>query len=317
MPVPNVFISSTFYDLRYIRENLQFFVRSLGYNPILNERGAVYYDPGENAADSAVAEVANCQIYVVVIGGRFGSELPNSSHSVTNAEYKEAVRQKIPVFGLVEHGVLADYQVWQANRERTDESATIIYPNVEDERVFEFIDEVRTQSTNNALFPFRDFEDIQAYLRQQWAGMLYSFLLSRNQAERVEETLSALEMVGRRVEVLSQGILESVGSAEAKATAEMYDLMLGSKAVQDMSSLGLRPTPQDILDCEDFFACNERLGGHWDVQPEDADITYNTSYSEKEGKMSFERASAVKADYQELREKLSGISSRLADASQD
>lgn len=315
MPAPNVFVSSTFYDLRYIRENLEFFVRSLGYNAILSERGAIYYNPDRDAASSAVAEVANCQIYVLVIGGRFGSEFPDASQSVTNEEYKEAIRHKVPVFALVEHGVLADYQVWQANRERGDEQGPIIYPNVDDERVFEFIDEVRTQSVNNALFPFRDFEDIQTYLRRQWAGMLYSFLLSRNQTERVEETLNALEMVGRRVEVLSKGILESVGSAEAKATAEMYDLMLGSSAVQDMSRLGLRPTPQDILQSEDFLECTERLGGVWEVQPEDADVDYNTSYSAGEGKMSFFYAKGVRRDYEELREKLQAIADRLSEAS--
>ncbi len=45
MPAPRVFISSTLYDLKYIRENLKFFVRSFGYEPVLSEEGAIFYDP--------------------------------------------------------------------------------------------------------------------------------------------------------------------------------------------------------------------------------------------------------------------------------
>jgi len=306
MPAPTVFISSTFYDLRYIRENLEFFVRSLGYNPILSEKGSIYYDPERSAANAAVAEVASCQLFVLVIGGRFGTE-GDSGHSVTNAEYKEAVRQEIPIFALVEQGAYSDYDVWRANVSPEGETPTINYPNVDDPRVLEFIDEVRHQTINNALFPFRDFEDIQTYLRQQWSGMLHSFLLRRNEEKRVEETLGALERIGRRVEVLSRQILESVGSAEAKATAQMYDLLLGSAAVQDMTTLGLRPSPSDVLEHESFFECTESLGGHWEVQPEDADIEYNTSFFGNQGKMSFSRASAVKEDYQRLRQELTSL----------
>ena len=37
MAVPRVFVSSTCYDLKYIRENLKYFIRSLGYEPVLSE----------------------------------------------------------------------------------------------------------------------------------------------------------------------------------------------------------------------------------------------------------------------------------------
>src|ERR1044071_3588055 len=139
MPAPNVFISSTFYDLRYIRENLEYFVKSLGYNPVLSERGSVYYDPEHSAANAAVAEVSNCQLFVLIIGGRFGTEIPDADHSVTNAEYKEAVRRKTPVFALVEQGAYADYDVWRANFDRDPDGPPIAYPNVDDARVLEFI----------------------------------------------------------------------------------------------------------------------------------------------------------------------------------
>lgn len=40
---PRIFISSTFYDLKYIREDLANFVRSYGYEPVLFEDGDIGY----------------------------------------------------------------------------------------------------------------------------------------------------------------------------------------------------------------------------------------------------------------------------------
>jgi hypothetical protein len=116
MATPRVFVSSTLYDLRYIRENLKFFIRTLGYDPVLNEEGTIFYDPRAHVQDACLTEIPNCQLFILVIGGRYGSSFKDSDKSITNTEYTEAVRHKIPIFALVEHGVLADYQLYQANR---------------------------------------------------------------------------------------------------------------------------------------------------------------------------------------------------------
>ena len=44
MARPRVFISSTFYDLKYIRQDLENFVKQLGYEPVMNERGTITYE---------------------------------------------------------------------------------------------------------------------------------------------------------------------------------------------------------------------------------------------------------------------------------
>lgn len=43
MAKPRVFISSTFYDLRQVRQDLDQFIMSLGYEPIRNEEGDIPY----------------------------------------------------------------------------------------------------------------------------------------------------------------------------------------------------------------------------------------------------------------------------------
>jgi hypothetical protein len=41
MARPRVFISSTYYDLKYIRGGLEAFVKQTGYDPILFEKGDI------------------------------------------------------------------------------------------------------------------------------------------------------------------------------------------------------------------------------------------------------------------------------------
>ena len=41
MARPRVFISSTYYDLKYIRGGLEAFVRQTGYDPVLFEKGDI------------------------------------------------------------------------------------------------------------------------------------------------------------------------------------------------------------------------------------------------------------------------------------
>ena len=95
MAFPRVFVSSTCYDLKYIRENLKYFIRRLGYEPVLSEEGSVFFDPNLHTHDACIAEVPNCHMFVVIIGGRFGAQFKGETHSITNAEYREAVRLKI------------------------------------------------------------------------------------------------------------------------------------------------------------------------------------------------------------------------------
>jgi hypothetical protein len=47
MARPRVFISSTFYDLKQVRSELERFVKEMGYEPVLNERGHIAYGKDE------------------------------------------------------------------------------------------------------------------------------------------------------------------------------------------------------------------------------------------------------------------------------
>lgn len=52
MAKPRVFISSTFYDLRQIRADIDQFLRGLGYDAIRNEEGSIPYGKDERLEEN-------------------------------------------------------------------------------------------------------------------------------------------------------------------------------------------------------------------------------------------------------------------------
>ena len=119
MAVPRVFLSSTCYDLAEVRDSLRSFIESNGFEPCLSERGDVFYHPDFHTHESCVNEISHCQLFVLLIGGRFGGNyVADISKSVVNAEYSAAKKLNIPVFTFVKRGVLEDDRVYQKNRSK-------------------------------------------------------------------------------------------------------------------------------------------------------------------------------------------------------
>jgi hypothetical protein len=173
---PRVFISSTYYDLKYVRSSLEQFVDSLGFDAILSEKGAVAFAPDAPLDESCYREVQNSDIYVLMIGGRYGSEASQNRtsepktfydryESITKLEFKAAVERDIPIYVLIERSVYAEYSTYLRNRDRTD----IVYAHVDSANVFRFIEEVLAQPRNNPVQPFDRFSEIEIWLREQWS----------------------------------------------------------------------------------------------------------------------------------------------------
>lgn len=262
MAIPRIFVSSTCYDLKYIRENLKYFIRNLGYEPVLSDDGGVFYDPSTHTHDSCLIEVPNCQLFVLIIGGRFGGEYKDDDISITNKEYREAVKKKIPVFTLIEQAVYSDHHVYIKNRENDKiDNSKILYPSIDKkpEKIFKFIDEVRSQNTNNAIAPFSDFADIENYLRQQWAGMMFSFLIRDNENKRNEDIMARILEINNNIEFLSKQLLKELGTKESNMLSKLYELMIGWKIIKVLQIFGIKPNPIGILEYNTFQEYNNHL----------------------------------------------------------
>ena len=92
MAKPRVFISSTFYDLRLVRLELDKFLESIGYEPIRNEEGDIAYGSNESLQNYCYKEISNIDIFISIIGNRFGSiSEGNKERSISNMELKTAM----------------------------------------------------------------------------------------------------------------------------------------------------------------------------------------------------------------------------------
>ncbi len=230
MANPRVFISSTCYDLSEVRDALVEFIASFGFEAVLSERGDVFYHPDIHTHDSCLNEVGNCQLFVLIIGGRFGgSYAADTSKSIVNAEYSAARSEKIPVFTFVKHNVLSDHFVYQKNKNNSSVKE-IVFPSIDDngnaEKIFSFIDDVRLAPVNNGFFPFEFTRDITDLLKKQWAGMFYEYLEQRQTSDQFATATSLLRNIsvaGDKVEELVKSLYRHIDTAGADEKIDNVD----------------------------------------------------------------------------------------------
>jgi Domain of unknown function (DUF4062) len=209
MARPRVFISSTYYDLKFVRNDLEIFVRSMGYEPILNERGSISYGSNEKLEEYAYDEVAKADIVVAIIGGRFGTEAGAGSYSISNEEIRRALSSNVQVYLFIDRAVYVEYRTYLLNMDLEG----VRYQSVDNVRVFEFIREIEQAPRNNTITAFDSAGEITEFLREQWAGAFQRYLADQRTAgeRRTLEDISATADTLRR-------LVETVSGAEASPT---------------------------------------------------------------------------------------------------
>ena len=75
MAVPRVFISSTYYDMRHVRNAVKDFIESLGFEPVLSEQFNVFYQHGKSAQKSCLDEINKCDMYILIIGTQYDESM--------------------------------------------------------------------------------------------------------------------------------------------------------------------------------------------------------------------------------------------------
>lgn len=219
MARPRVFISSTFYNLKQVRASLEEFVRSIGYDPIITDN--ITYLPDQPLDESCYLEAGSCDLFVLIIGGRYGSEVSDADSgkekafydrykSITRREFESALLRDVPIYVLVDRAVQSDYQTFRLNRA----NETVKYAHVDSVNVFELIEFIRTQ-TQKPIHEFEKASEIVEWLTEQWGGLFQKMLSDRSEAKR----LSSLELQVRELEnvatTMKRYLEEIVGSSVA------------------------------------------------------------------------------------------------------
>ena len=83
MAKPRIFVSSTYFDLRVVRADLERFIREIGFEPVLFERGHIPYGKEEALEEYCYREISTCDVLVSIIGGKYGSQSKDEKHSIT------------------------------------------------------------------------------------------------------------------------------------------------------------------------------------------------------------------------------------------
>lgn len=196
MAKPRIFISSTFYDLKQVRADLNMFIDSLGYEAIRNEEGDIPYGKEEALEEYCYKEIKSIDILVSIIGGRFGSESKRNTSSISQLELKTALKEGKQVYIFIEKNVLSEYETFLLNK-----GSKIKFKYVDDNRIYEFIEEIKGLNANNNIKGFETASEITRYLKEQFAGLFQKYLEEQtrireisiiNNLEKTANTLNKL-----------------------------------------------------------------------------------------------------------------------------
>lgn len=171
---PTVFVSSTCYDLKQIRNDINTFIRdNLGYDVLMSEYESFPLDPKAGTVDNCLRAVdERADIFVLIVGCRYGC-VTDTGHSITNLEYLKAKSKGIPIYAFVDNKILSCMPFWRDNPDGNFQST------VDTPKLFEFVDTFRK---NDGIWSFGfDFaKDIINILKFQ-LGYLFCDCLSFKQ----------------------------------------------------------------------------------------------------------------------------------------
>lgn len=220
---PRIFVSSTFYDLKYIREELSNFIKAHDFEPIMFEDGDIGYVTGKTLDDSCYESMKSADMVLLIIGGNYGSPATGETKdnfkeymSVTRNEFKEAINSGIPLYAFVDNKVYAEYEVYEANYDKIEVSKEVInFRNTKDINVFRFIREIKSIG-HISITDFEKVIQIKDFLSKQWSDMFKNYLkslrTSRN-SEQINDLLdnmkSLLEQMGIMVDGLGKRVIDN------------------------------------------------------------------------------------------------------------
>lgn len=232
MAKPRVFISSTYYDLKHLRSSIENFVDQLGYEAVLSEKDNIAYLPDVPLDESCYREAQNSDIYVLIMGGRYGSEISENRkekgekkgffdryESVTKHEYASAIERDIPAYILIDSAVDAEYQTFLKNKEND----SIDYAHVDSVNIFHFIEEIREKQKNNPVKLFTRYSEIENWLREQWAGLLKELIGRMSKQQQFQDLNTKVVELSETSETLKRYLEDIVSkvSAEKEVAIEL------------------------------------------------------------------------------------------------
>ena len=170
----SLFVSSTCYDLKSLREHLHSEIESLGHAPVLSEYPSFPVSPELSTVENCKRVVRErADLLVLIVGGKRGSLDPQTQKSVVNSEYQEARLTGLDCI------VFVDKQVWDLLPIYRKNKEVDFAPTVDNPAVFSFIEQIIEDT--KWVFPFTRTEDILTTLRVQLSTRFHDLLVRSRQ----------------------------------------------------------------------------------------------------------------------------------------
>ena len=177
---PTVFVSSSFYDLKQIREDIRVFLQNnYNFDVMLSEFDSFPVDPCIGTFENCLKNVDDCaDIFILIVGDRYGT-VTEKGKSITNYEYLHAKAKGIPIYIFVSKKIFNNLPLWRKNKNADFSSV------VENPQIFEFVSEIYDQN-HQWVYTFDSVRDITATLKNQLLlvftdGLEYKKLVSQPQ----------------------------------------------------------------------------------------------------------------------------------------
>jgi hypothetical protein len=205
---------------------LENFIESLGFDPVLSEKGKIAYAPDIPLDASCYREVGTVDIFVLIVGGRYGSEASATKtddtksfydryNSITREEYRSAVERDIPVYILIERGVYAEYETYLRNKDNVG----ITYAHVDSVNIFQLIEGILVQPRNNPIQQFDRYGEIETWLREQWSGLFQELLQrmkSQAQLSGLQDQVTQLSELNKTLKVYLEEVVAHVAPKKSQ-----------------------------------------------------------------------------------------------------
>jgi hypothetical protein len=180
MAEPRIFISSTYKDLKDVREAVAEYVQEFGYIPVTFERDDISYEPNKLLEDSCYEEIKSCSLMILFLKNNFGSfsktfiRKSKNIDSVTKNEYYSAKEAGIPIFVFINQSSLDEYNAYVNQGKPTDFKFKIL----ENVHLANFIEDIYHDSAFRFIHTYNNILDIKVKLKKQWAGLFNKYLLN-------------------------------------------------------------------------------------------------------------------------------------------
>lgn len=225
---PRIFVSSTFYDLKYIREDLANFIRAHDFEPVLFEDGDIGYAPDSPLDDSCYNAMETSDMALLIIGGNYGSaatgETPDEFKeflSITRKEFQKGVDNGVPFFVFIDRNVYAEYGIYDMNyKEIEEDKCKIKFRTTKNINVFRFIREIQSIRTLS-ITEFDKVADIKEFLSKQWADMFKAYLSSVKERKEIERVQGSINRMNILIEKMDK-ILDVIGKVVLKDSESDY-----------------------------------------------------------------------------------------------